>query len=510
MREARYSMRIGCRMALVSAVCLGLASGGPQAWAAGADEPGQEPLSLERFAQLLVGNNPRAVAARAQLAVAETQVKKADAQFQTGLRIDLSSSEQNEVNSPEDAITRGEEGTDYQRRSDDLSVELSKLLPTGGTVTGRTSLSRFWSSAFELLGDPETAQDDRFRSSYDISLTQPLLRDRGVDVTRTPIALAEMDQALADWSRRDTEVVALGQGVNVFYDLVMAHHRRAAAQRKVEMATQLAETAERLLSSGRLDDSALSDVEISRVQFESSLLQAVETQQDLSSQAAKALQLESGSDGLIAIDLSLPERPEPLPPLEELVETAWAQRPDLQASKVAVQRQVIEAEFHENQLRPRLDAKVNYGYSGLALDTRSSYREEFRATQPTWSVGLVFESKVGADRAMEANLAAAKIKEQQAADERDALRNDIREDVRSAVAMVKGAAARWELWRGALAREEKNLSLERRRFDSGRSDIRELLLAQERLINVDLQVTEQRVSYARARALLSLTQGKAL
>jgi outer membrane protein TolC len=125
-------------------------------------------------------------------------------------------------------------------------------------------------------------------------------------------------------------------------------------------------------------------------------------------------------------------------------------------------------------------------------------------------VGLVFESKVGADRAMEANLAAAKIKEQQAADERDALRNDIREDVRSAVAMVKGAAARWELWRGALAREEKNLSLERRRFDSGRSDIRELLLAQERLINVDLQVTEQRVSYARARALLSLTQGKAL
>lgn len=509
MREALDISRIRRRVALVSAVCISLAGGASQALAAAA-EPGQEVLSLESFARLLVGNNPRAVAARAQLAVAETQVNKAGAQFQSALRIDLSSSEQNEVNSPEDAITRGEEGTDFQRRSDDLSVEVSKLLPTGGTVTGRTSLSRFWSSAFELLGDPETANEDRFRSSYDLSVTQPLLRDRGREVTRTPIVLAEMDQTLADLSRRDTEVVALGQGVNVFFDLVMAHHRRSAAERKVEMASQLAQTAESLLRSGRLDESAVADVEISRVQFESSLLQAMETQQDLSNQAAKALQLRSNSEGLIPIDLSLPERPEPLPPLEELLETAWAQRPDLQASKVAVERQVVEASFHENQLRPRLDAKVNYGYSGLALNTRSSYDEDFRATQPTWSVGLVFESKVGTDRAMEANLAAAKIKQQQAADERDALRYDIQQDVRSAVAMVKGAAARWKLWQGALRREEKNLALEQRRFDSGRSDIRELLLAQERLINVDLQVVEQRVSYARALALLSLTQGKTL
>jgi outer membrane protein TolC len=510
MSKALDSIRRGRRVALASALCAVMA-GAPSPWAADGAKPKQEALSLQRFSQLLVTNNPRAVAARAQAAVAETQVQKASAQFQPVLRMDLTSSEQNEVNSPEDAITRGEEGTDYERRSDDFSVEVSSLLPTGATVTGRTSLSRFWSSAFELLGDPDTAQDDRFRSAYDVSVTQPLLRDRGVEVTRTPITLAEMDQQVADLSRRDTEVLALGDGVNVFYDLVMAHHRRTAAERKVEMATELSETAARLLGSGRLDGSALSDVEISRVQFESSLLQASETQLDLSNQAAKALQLKQmGPDGLVPIDLKLPSQPEALPPLEELVENAWALRPDLQASKLLVERQVVESSFHENQLRPRLDAKVNYGYSGLALRARSAFGDDYRATEPTWSVGVVFETKVGSDRAMEANLAAAKIKQQQAADERDALLNDIRQDIRSAVAMVKGAAARWELWKGALERERQNLELERKRFDSGRSDIRSLLLAEERLINVDLQVIEQRVAYARALALLSLTQGQAL
>jgi outer membrane protein TolC len=509
MRQALDSNRAVRAVARAAALCVALAS--PLSWGADASQAAQETLSLPQFAQLLLANNRRAVAARAQAAVAQTHVDKAQAQYQPKLRLDLNVGEENELNSPEDAATRGEEGGNYRRRYDDLSAEVSTLLPTGGTVTGRSSLSRFWSSSFELLGDPDTALNRRYRAVYDVNFTQPLLKDRGSQVTDTPVRLAEFDRQMAEWASRDTAVLALGEGVNVYYDLVMAHHRREAAQAKVQMASELAQAAQSLLDSGRLDASAMADVEISRVQFEASLLQARETQHDLSNQAVKVLQAQRvGPDGLVPVDLTLPESPTALAPLEALVDAAWSQRADLKASVLAVDRQALEYQFHENQLKPRLDAKLNYGYSGLALKAKSAFGSAHRADGPTWSVGVVFETTLGSDRAMQANLAAAKIRQQQAADEREALRLDIRQDVSSAAAMVHGAAARWELWRSALKREQDNLALERQRFESGRSDVRALLLAQERVINVELQVTEQRVAYARALALLSVTQGQQL
>jgi outer membrane protein TolC len=509
MRQVLHTTRSLRAVAQVATICVALTA--PVAWGADAGAAERETLSLPRFAALLLERNRRTVAARAQAAVAQTQIGKAEAQYQARLRVDLKKGEQNELNSPEDAATRGAEGANYRRRADDLRAEVSALLPSGATVTGRTTLSRFWSSSFELLGDPDTAMNRRHRAVYDINLTQPLMKDRGAEVTNTPLRLAELEYQQARLASQDTAVLSLGEGVNLFHDLVIAHHRREAARAKVEMATELTRTARSLLERGRLDASAMADVEISRVQFEASLMQARDTQRDLSTQAVKALQVEGlGRDGLVSVGLSLPDAPAALPPLKELVRVALEQRADLQASTVAVDRHAVEYKFHENQLKPRLDAKINYGYSGLALNTSSAFGSSYRADGPTWSVGVVFETTLGEDRAMQANLAAAKIKQQQASDERKALEFDIREDVSSAAAMVQGAATRWELWRSALKRERDNLALERQRFASGRSDVRALLLAQERVINVELQVIEQRVAYARARALLSISQGKLL
>jgi hypothetical protein len=56
-------------------------------------------------------------------------------------------------------------------------------------------------------------------------------------------------------------------------------------------------------------------------------------------------------------------------------------------------------------------------------------------------------------------------------------------------------------------REQKLLELERRRLSAGRSDMREILLREERALNAQLGVVEQRVALVKAETLLQAAQG---
>lgn len=56
-------------------------------------------------------------------------------------------------------------------------------------------------------------------------------------------------------------------------------------------------------------------------------------------------------------------------------------------------------------------------------------------------------------------------------------------------------------------REQQQLEVERKRFASGRSEMREILMREERSINSRLMVLEQQAAYAKAQVVLESAQG---
>jgi hypothetical protein len=66
------------------------------------------------------------------------------------------------------------------------------------------------------------------------------------------------------------------------------------------------------------------------------------------------------------------------------------------------------------------------------------------------------------------------------------------------------------MWQEVASREDRQIALERQRFQSGRSDTREMILREERGINAHLAVVEQQVAWIKANTLLQAAQGTLL
>jgi outer membrane protein TolC len=91
-----------------------------------------------------------------------------------------------------------------------------------------------------------------------------------------------------------------------------------------------------------------------------------------------------------------------------------------------------------------------------------------------------------------------------------ALEVAIANDIDTSLGMLASAAERWSMWQEVASREDRQIALERQRFQSGRSDTREMILREERGINAHLAVVEQQVAWIKANTLLQAAQGTLL
>jgi outer membrane protein TolC len=175
--------------------------------------------------------------------------------------------------------------------------------------------------------------------------------------------------------------------------------------------------------------------------------------------------------------------------------------------KIMLEREGVQLDYAHNQKRPRVDLVASYGLNGLELAADKALAYNRVSDFPTWSVGVQVSMPIGANRQAGADLQAAMLRRQEAMHQIKALEVEIANDIDTGIAMLGSAAERVSLWREVAAREQRQLELERTRFVAGRSDMREILLREERAINARLAVIEQRVAWAKADVLLAAAQG---
>jgi outer membrane protein TolC len=129
---------------------------------------------------------------------------------------------------------------------------------------------------------------------------------------------------------------------------------------------------------------------------------------------------------------------------------------------------------------------------------------------PTWSLGVQLSMPLGENRQARADVQAAKLRKEDALLQLKALEVAIANDIDTGIGMLSSATERWSLWKDVAEREQRQLELERTRLTAGRSDMREILLREERAINARLAVVEQQVAWSKADILLEAAQGQLL
>lgn len=472
-------------------------------------------MSLNDFVAELRRSNQSIVNKRHEAELVVTGIRRASSSYDPLAVLSATRSKLTQKSTYEEAASRGQANPNdiYWRESRDYSVALTQLAPTGAKLEAKTTLSRFFSSIDDYALSkgldttrPEGAQN--YRGQVNLSLTQPLLRDAGISITNARIRVAEIDSRAAEASSRETEASVVAEGMMGYYDLVLAAEKERAALGRVQMAERLLKEAEQLAKGGRLSQAEVWEVQSALDRYRSAYSEVKQARVDRGNRMLTML-MRTATDvqgGLSPTDPLPAERVMPGSKTDELFALAKDRRQDINRAKAQLEREGVQLSYAENQTLPRLDLVASYGTNGLEYEGRHALSFPRTKDYPTWSVGIQVTVPIG-NRLARADLAAADVRQRDAALNLKAMEVAIANEVDTSLRFRQSALERWNAWQAAAERESRALEIERAKFSAGRSDIREVLLREERALNARISALEQQAAFAKAGVLLDVAQG---
>jgi outer membrane protein TolC len=469
-------------------------------------------LSLRQLVQALRAGN-RSIQSRAnEHAVADAALDKARGAFQSQVNVAFSNGRQLQRTTPEEDLARLSAGNQvaglYDRRGQDYSVGVSKLMESGAKVEAKATLSDFITNVTRTLRQSDTYDH---RAFYGVTLTQPLARDFGRDVTLARVHVAELDAETAGLNSLDTESSVVAEACLAYLDLVFAQQRVAISQERIQMGQRMLSEAQARVRQGRAPASDVWEVESSLSRYRSSLAEAEQQRLDRMNRLRTML------------GLSVLERPQPwraTDPLPDMlaqppsalqgVELARERRPDLKAKRLALAREEVQADYARNQLLPRVDLLMSAGVNGLDTDRSQSLSYQRMKDFPTWSVGFQMAFPLGENQQGQADLRTALTRRDDARQAVESLEASIANDIDTSLGLLGSALQRWQLAGEVAAREQQLLELDRRRMTEGRIAMRDVLVSEERASSARLVMLEQQTQHGKALVLLDAAQGTLL
>jgi len=471
--------------------------------------PGPQALSLKDLVKLLQANNKTILSKRAEREITATGIERASAAFETTTNVAVTNGKSRTKNTFEEDLVRRDLGI-YQRDGEDYTVGVSQLFSSGAKAELKTSLSRFITNtnAYDPARPPGVMDN---RAAFGLSFTQPLARDAGFEVTGARLQVANLDTLAADHASLDTQTSAVAEGVIAYHELVLAQHRTAAALEKIRSGERLLTEARAMNRQGRLADSEVWEVENALARFASALSEARQGERERANRLRTLFMSASADskDTLHATD-ALPAVAFTPMSFEESLGVALTKRQDFLMRKVMVEREGVQLSYAENQTLPRIDLVASYGINGLEYSEQTAFNWQRMSDYPTWSLGVQMQIPLDGNRQGRADLRAAALRREDAMLSLKAAEIAIANDIDTSLALRASVAERWELWRQIAEREQKQLDLERRKFTAGRSDVREVLQREERVINAKVSTLEQQAAYAKAQTMLDAAQGTLL
>lgn len=388
---------------------------------------------------------------------------------------------------------------------------LRKRFPSGLT----TRLGLEWTRTdADSLAD---RLDPAYRTSLTLDLIQPLLKDRGTAVNTADLRMAQARRAQAACSHLAQAQQLVAEIEQAYLSLAQAQEDARAARFAQDLARELLTGNQRKLDAGMIAVSEVSEARAALAGREEAVLQVAQREADALN---RLLALIDQDDAPLPpqwqAELPGPGE-EPEPPLEEMLASGLAQRPELQQARLEITAREIAVVYTENQRLPRLDLEASLGVNGLSGDDDGSdsrysggWQEAFGRAAETdgssWYAGLRFSLPLQ-NRAARAGWRDALAQARQALYRLYNAESVVDKAIRSAHAMLTLGRTRLEVARRSTELARTSLEQETRRLQEGLSDTFRVLAFQDALVAARLREVSARVDYQRSLANLYQAAG---
>jgi outer membrane protein TolC len=398
---------------------------------------------------------------------------------------------------------------------------------TGGNVTLTYSDHYLRENAPTDLLNPSVAPN------LSLSFQHNLLNGFGIATNARNITVAQIGVQTADLNFRNTVSSITAQVLDAYYGLAENQRALEAAQKAVEVARAFEDVVKK-----QMDNGAAAPPDLVAARSQTALAEGNVADSDAAVKNQELRLKSLISRNAVADPVFQAARITPLdritipqtddtPPLEDLVRTAIANRPDLAVDSNQERSSEISALGTRNGLRPTLQVLGGISQVGLAGDPTppSPFRpsadpyfvggigtalgQVFRRNFSSENGGAVFVTQIGNHQA-QADFAIdqLQLRQTQLSTRKDLAQVEV--DVLNGVIALRQARAQYEAATHNRILQEQLLTGERAKFDLGASTPFNVTQQQRDLISAQSQELAAEVAYKSARIALDVTLGTIL
>jgi outer membrane protein TolC len=393
----------------------------------------------------------------------------------------------------------------FDQRNNSVTVDASTNLITGGNFNVNYSPAR--SSV-----NQDVARGFLFNPSWTgglaFTITQPLLRNAGIELNKTFIKVAQNNAVVEEHVFRDRVMTVITTVEQTYWELVFANENLKVAQAALKAAEELLAANRAKAKAGVM---SIVDVLQAEAAVASRVEQVLVAEKSIRDQEDQLRRLLNPGEEELRQDVRLTPADAPVTFLEplslqEAIDTAIEQRPEITQAKKNIDSGEINKQFARNQLLPTLSFQGTIGLAGLGGDYGESFTRNFSGDFYNYGAGLVLSYPLG-NRAAISTYNKRQLEAKNAEVALANVRQQIIVGVREAVRRVQTDFKRIETTRSARIMAEKQLQAEQERLKVGLSTTRFVLDFQRDLATA--QGNELRAIVDYNKSLSNLARHKA-
>ncbi|MCH7909118.1 MAG: TolC family protein [Candidatus Hydrogenedentes bacterium] len=393
---------------------------------------------------------------------------------------------------------------------------LDYKLGIGGKLRWGTQYSVDYSTVRErgtFVGDPITMRTNisEYSGSVSVTLTQPLIRGLGSATNRARIRTALTARYVSESTVELTVIDAVGEIVKAYWNLVGAIETLRVREESLNNAERLVEINKQRL---RIGTAAAIEVLQAKAGAATRMGDLVSAQTAIANADDRLKDLIGMQDRELyspksIIPITRPSVATIEWDLNESIEAALKNRPEVHAAELQTAIAKIELDRARNAKRPQLDLSSSYGRSGRAFDFQESLQDVRDQEGHSFSIGL-FGSVPIKNRAAQGAHRRAKLELAQAEQRLDKTRRGTILSVRIALREVATSEILVESTRQARILQEANVAAEEKRLYLGVTTSQNLLDVQEDLTEAQTQEVQVTIGLEKSVVNLQVAEGTLL
>ena len=480
-------------------------------------------LSLKNYLDLVMSNNADITISKLNVEFSRDAITRAFSIFDP---LGVARFSTARTKNPSTSLLTG--ATTLNQLQQPLTILYTQTLPTGTQYNvAFSSIKTSNNSAFSTF-------NPQLNSNLNFNMAQPLLRGRGMALTKLPISIARSRLRAADYTFQDQLFQLIANAENAYWDVISARETLRVQEESLKLADAALKRAQKELELG-----ATSPLEIYQPEanYANAQLGVVQARYRLA-QSEDALRRQMGADldpKYQTLPIVLTETVDP--PLgdtlrvdrETAVLEALRLRPDLKSVNQSLDVDDLSIKLANDNLRPNLSLTAQYGSSGLGgiFYPRTNITDPtlpvipvvgglgdalggvFGFSFPVYGFGLSLQFPIR-DRRAAADLADAVVQKRLDALKRRTTEENIRLQVLNAINQVEGSQEAIKLAKVARDLAQKRVEADQKRYELGTTTLFFVLASQNDLTLAESNLVNQTINYRRNQINILQRTGRLL